>query len=149
MECGLDKCAKATFFRRKLLKAKKVTLDITTVIKDFEPEESYQYLGVTEENGIQHSSLRGKIRKECFRRVRSILKSELNARNRIGAINSLALPVIKYSFTKINWSHKVDTKIHKLLSVHGIDHPKSNVNTVHCTFLTRKGVEDLCNLKYP
>ena len=106
MECGLDKCAKATFFRRKLLKAKKVTLDITTVIKDFEPEESYQYLGVTEENGIQHSSLRGKIRKECFRRVRSILKSELNARNRIGAINSLALPVIKYSFTKINWSHK-------------------------------------------
>ena len=95
MECGLDKCAKATFFRRKLLKAKKVTLDITTVIKDFEPEESYQYLGVTEENGIQHSSLRGKIRKECFRRVRSILKSELNARNRIGAINSLALPVIK------------------------------------------------------
>ena len=26
MECGLDKCAKATFFRRKLLKAKNVTL---------------------------------------------------------------------------------------------------------------------------
>ena len=106
MECALDKCAKATFFRRKLLKAKKITLDITVVIKDFEPVESYKYLGVTEENGIQHSSLREKIWKECFRRVRSILKSELNARNRIDAINSLALPVIKYSFTKINWSLK-------------------------------------------
>ena len=66
MECGLDKCAKATFFRRKLLKAKNVTLDITTVIKDFEPEESYQYLGVTEENGIQHSSLRGKFGRNAF-----------------------------------------------------------------------------------
>ena len=106
MECGLDKCAKATFFRRKLLKAKNITLDITAVIKDFEPEESYKCLGVTEENGIQHSSLREKIWKECFRRVRSILKSELNARNRIDAINSLALPVIKYSFSKINWSLK-------------------------------------------
>ena len=95
MECGLDKCAKATFFRRKLLKAKKITLDITVVIKDFEPVESYKYLGVTEENGIQHSSLREKIWKECFRRVRSILKSESNTRNRIDAINSLALPVIK------------------------------------------------------
>ena len=41
MECGLDKCAKATFFRRKLLKANNITLDITAVIKDFEPEESY------------------------------------------------------------------------------------------------------------
>ena len=95
MECALDKCAKATFFRRKLLKAKNITRDITAVIKDFEPVESYKYLGVTEENWIQNSSLREKIWKECFRRVRSILKSESNARNRIDAINSLALPVIK------------------------------------------------------
>ena len=103
MELGLDKCAKATFFRGKLLKAKNITLDTTTIIKDLEPEQSYKYLGVTEGNGIQHSSLREKIRMECFRRVRSILRSQLNARNRIDAINSLALPVVTYSFTIINW----------------------------------------------
>ena len=34
MECALDKCVKATSFCRKLLKAKKITLDITAVIKD-------------------------------------------------------------------------------------------------------------------
>ena len=75
-----------------------------TVIKDLEPEESYNYLGVTEGDGIQHSSMREKSRKKCFHRVRSILRSELNARNRINAINSLALPVVTYSFTIINWS---------------------------------------------
>ena len=30
----------------KLLKGKGITLDITTVIKGLEPEESYEYVGV-------------------------------------------------------------------------------------------------------
>ena len=38
--------------------------DTTVVIKDLEPQESYKYLGVTEGDGIQHSSMREKIRKE-------------------------------------------------------------------------------------
>ena len=89
MEFGLHKCAKATFFREKFLKAKNITLDTIMVIKDLEHQESYKYLGVTEGDGIQHSSKREKIRNECFRMVRSILRSELNARNRIDAINWL------------------------------------------------------------
>ena len=122
MEFGLDKCATATFFSGKLLKAKNITLDTTTIIKDLEPEESYKYLGVIEGDRIQHSYMRGKIRKECFRRVRSILGSELNARNRVDAITSLALPVVTYSFTIINFSliaiKMFDTKIRKLLTIH-------------------------------
>ena len=73
MEFELDKCAKVTFFCGKLLKAKDITLDTTTIIRDLETEESYKYLGVTEGDMMQHSSMREKIRKECFHRVRSIL----------------------------------------------------------------------------
>ena len=51
IEFGLYKCAKATFVRGKLLKAKNITLDTTTVIKDLEPQEIYKYLGVTEGDG--------------------------------------------------------------------------------------------------
>ena len=130
MEFGLDKY----ILRGKLLKAKNITLDTTTIIKDPEPEESYKYLGVTEGDGIQHSSMREKVWKKCFRRVRSILRSELNARNRIDAINSLALPVTE-SFTIINWSlteiKNVDTKIRKLLTIHQMHHPKSDINRLH------------------
>ena len=32
-----------------------------------------------------------------------ILKSELNARNKITAIGALAVPVLRYSFGIINW----------------------------------------------
>ena len=38
MEFWLNKCAKATFFCGKLLKAKNITQDTTTIIKDFAPE---------------------------------------------------------------------------------------------------------------
>ena len=65
MEFGLDKYAKATIFCGKL-KAKNITLDTTTVIKDLEPEDNYKHLGVTEGDGIQHSSMRKRIWKKCL-----------------------------------------------------------------------------------
>jgi hypothetical protein len=40
---------------------------------------------------------------EYNRRLRMILKSELNARNKITAIGALAVPVLRYSFGIINW----------------------------------------------
>ena len=139
MKFGLDKCAKAIFFGRKLLTAKNITIDNTTVNQNLEPE--VKYLGVTERDGIQQFSMREKILEECFHRVRSILRSELNASNRIDAINSLALAVVIYSFTIINWSltemGKVDTKISKLLTMYRMHHPKSDVNRL---YLPRKEV---------
>ena len=99
------------------------------------PRKVINIWGVTKRDGIQHSSMREKIRKECFLRVRSILRKELNARNRIDAINSLPLPVVTYSFTIINWSlteiKKVYTKIRKLLTKHRMHHPKSDVNRLY------------------
>ena len=77
--------------------------------------------------------MREKIRKECFHR--SILRNELNARSRNDAISSLALTVVTYSFTIFNWSltkiKDVDTKIRKLLTIHQMHHPKSDVNRLY------------------
>ena len=103
MEFGLDKCAKATFKRGKMVKSTNVVLNDNTVIKELDQENTYKYLGVNESNGIQHSTMKEKIRKECIRRVRSIMKTELNSKNRITAINALAIPVVTYSFNVVNW----------------------------------------------
>ena len=43
--------------------------------------ETYKYLGMEEEEGLQHHQMKGKIQKEYQRRLDLILKSELNARN--------------------------------------------------------------------
>jgi hypothetical protein len=46
-----------------------------------------------------------------------ILKSELNAKNKITAISALAVPVLRYSFGIINWRteemKKIDRKTRK------------------------------------
>ena len=56
-----------------------------------------------EGEGVQHHEIEVKIRKEYKRRIKLVLKSELNARNKIVAINTLAVPVIPYSYGVIDW----------------------------------------------
>jgi hypothetical protein len=135
MEFGLDKCAKATFKAGKFIEADNIDLDITTVIRNLDQADVYKYLGVNEGDGIQHSKMKEKIRKECYRRVRLILESELNASNRVNAINSLAIPVVTYSFGIIKWSitdiRRIDGKIRKLLTSFRMHHPKSDVDRIY------------------
>lgn len=47
--------------------------------------------------------MKEKIRKEYYRRIRMITKYELNAINRMEAINTLATTVVTYSFYIVNW----------------------------------------------
>ena len=58
-----------------------------------------------EGEGVQHHKMKVKIREEYKRRIKLVLKSELNARNKIAAINTLAVPVILYSYESLigNW----------------------------------------------
>ena len=87
-------------------------------------------MGINEGDGIQHAAMKEKVRKEYYRRVRLVLKSELNAANRFEAINTLAVPVNTYSFNIRNWKmseiKRLDTKTRKLLTIHGMHHPKAD-----------------------
>ena len=42
-------------------------------IKELDQEKIYKYLAIEEGGGIQHEKMKQKIRKECYRRVRSVL----------------------------------------------------------------------------
>ena len=62
----------------------------------------YKYLGVSEEDGIQHCQMIEKVRKEHYHSILMVLKSELNSANKQEAINALVVPVVTYSFNIIN-----------------------------------------------
>ena len=68
---------------------------------------------------IQHQQMKERLKQEYRRRLRMILKSELNARNKITAIGALAVPVLRYSFGIINWRieeiKQIDRKTRKML----------------------------------
>ena len=104
MQFGLDKCAKVTFIKGKIVKAENITLDVSTTIKELEQERTYKYLGIQEAEGVSNAANKEKVRKEFYRRVRAILQAELNARNKIMAINSLAIPIVTYGFNILNWT---------------------------------------------
>ena len=64
------------------------------MIKDLEQEKVWKYLGIGESNGIQHTTIKQKLKKELVRRTQLILKADLNSKNRITAMNMLAILVI-------------------------------------------------------
>ena len=135
MEFGLDKCAKVTFKKGKLTSTENINLGLDTVIQDLEQDSTYKYLGINEGDGIQHATMKEKIRKEYYRRIRLVLGSELNAVNRTNAINTLAVPVVTYSFNIINWTvedlKKLDRKTRKLLTMGKMHHPKADKDRLY------------------
>jgi hypothetical protein len=71
-----------------------------------------------------------------------IVKSELNARNKITAIGALALSVLRYSFGIINWRieeiKQIDRKTRKMLIMYKMHHPKDDVNRLYTWYVKRK-----------
>ena len=126
MEFGLEKCAKIAFKRGKLVHSQNLVIDINREIQELEQGKTYKYLGIEESEGIQHQKMKERLKREYSRRLRMILKSELNARNKITAIGAPAVPVLRYSFGKINWRteeiKKTNRKTRKMLTMYKMYH---------------------------
>ena len=118
----------------KQIKSQNMPIDDKTSIQSHE-EASYKYLGVDENDGIQHSAMKVKLANEYYRRVRLILRSEFNSKNKLSMINALAVPVPMYSFGILEWRkseiEKMDRKTRKLLTMQGLHHLKGDVSRLH------------------
>jgi hypothetical protein len=97
-------------------------IDINREIQEMELGKTYKYLGIEEGEGIQHQQMKERLKEEYRRRLRMILKFELNARNKITAIGALAVPVVRYSFGTIGWRmeemKQIDRKTRKMLTMY-------------------------------
>ena len=126
-----------------------IVLDIDTKIKELDQEETYKYLGLEEGDGIQHGKMKEKIRKECYRRVRAVLQSELNTKNKLEAINALAIPAVSYSFSVANWNleeiKRIDRKNRKLMTLNRMHHPKVDVSRMYIP--RKEGGRGMINLE--
>ena len=106
MQFRLDNCAKVTYTKGKIVKNENITLDLSTTINELQQEETYKHLGIQEAEGVTNAAIKEKARKEFSRRIRAILQTELNARNKIMAINSLAIPIVTVSTSSIGRCQK-------------------------------------------
>ena len=78
-----------------------------------------------------------------------MLKSELNARNKIAAINTLAVPVILYSYGAIDWKldeiQDLDRMTKKQLCMNWMLAKKADVDRVYLS--CQEGGRSLMNLE--
>jgi len=103
-------------------------------IKEQDPREAYKYLGIEESYDMQHKNEKEKL-KDYLKRFALVLGTELSAKNKIQAIGSLEVLVLRYSFGTVNWCqeelHKPDRKKRKLQPIHGQHHSKADVDRLY------------------
>ena len=84
---------------------------------------------------VQHHKMKVKIMKEYKRRIKLVLKSELNARNKIAVIKTLAVPVILYSYGVIDWKlHEIwdlDRMTRKQMCMNQMPAKKADVGRIY------------------
>ena len=98
MNFGLDKCAGMCLKGRRDQGKMHIRSTIENDFKELDSRKAYKYLGIGESYNIQHKNEKEKLKKEYFRRLRLVLGTELSAKNKIQAIGSLAVLVLRYSF---------------------------------------------------
>ena len=62
--------------------------------------------------------------------MRRVLRSKLSSKNKVTAINTFAVPVIRYPAAVVSWRREdlkeIDIGPRKLMTMHGVFHPKSS-----------------------
>jgi hypothetical protein len=110
-------------------------IDNNREIQELEQGKTYKDLRIEESEGIQHQQMKDRLKQEYNRRLRMVLKSELNARNKITAIGALAVTVLRYSFGIINWKleeiKQIDRKTRKMLTMYKMYHPKADIDRLY------------------
>ena len=70
------------------------------MIKYIKQRDGYKYFEILETDGVKHGEAKDEIRKDYIRCIRNILRSKLNRGNKIRAINTRAVSVIRYCLDK-------------------------------------------------
>ena len=80
---------------------------------------------------VKEEEMKDKFMNEYFRRTKLILKSKLNGRNKIMAMNTRAVSILRYGAGILKWNknelQETDRKTRKLMTMNKELHPRSDV----------------------
>ena len=93
MQFGLNKCGVLVLKRGKIVKQNGITFPNGQMMKEID-ESGYKYLGIVEVDKIKEKEMKDKFASEYKRRLKLVLKSKLNGKNKILAIIIIIIIVI-------------------------------------------------------
>ena len=103
MEFGLDKCGILVLKRGKVIRSDGVELPNGENMKEIDLE-GYKYLGVLQYDEIQNKTMKEKVKREYFRRIKLLMRSKLNGGNVILGVNSWAVGIVRYGAGVLDWT---------------------------------------------
>jgi hypothetical protein len=134
MVFGLDKCAMLEMQAGVKVASRAIELPDGKAIEEVDAE-GYKYLGVLEGAGIMEKEMKDIVGKEYARRVKKVAESKLYAGNMVGAVNSWAVSVVRYTAGILSWTQKeleaMDIKTRKRLTMNWAFHKRSNVDRLY------------------
>jgi hypothetical protein len=106
-------------------------------MKAMNEDDIYRYLGHMQSKQIKHAQMKQKLGEEYLNRTKSILKTKLNRKNTIKAIDTYAARVLTFSFGIVKWTptdlEKLQTKTRTLLTRYRFHHPHAAKERLNST----------------
>jgi hypothetical protein len=137
MKLGVNKCKIIDIVKGKHKEGQEYQLKEGGTITNMSENQTYKYLGIGQNSKITHEEIKDRVTKEYKQCLNKILKTSINSRNMIKAINISAIPVLMYTFGTIEWS---DTELEQLnrltrvaLTKARAYHPRSVVDRLYLT----------------
>ena len=101
MDFSIKKCGVVIMKRGQFSSTDGIVLPNGETIKEVE-NDGYRYIGILELDKLKE--MKDKLKSEYLRRTRLIMKSNLNGRNIIRAINTWEIPVFRYGAGLLKWT---------------------------------------------
>ena len=145
MEFGVKKCGILIMHRGAVAKTKTtgIVLPSGETIKHID-EDGYKYLGILEFDSVKEKEMKEAFATEYFRRVKLVCKSKLNGKNKVNALNTWAISLMRYGAGILNWRvnevDQMDRKTRKIFMINKEFHPKSDIDRLYVP--RKKEVED-------
>ena len=125
MEFAIKKCGVIIMNRGMVKSTGGIELPGGKNIREIE-EGGCTYLAILEYDRVKEQEMKDKFRNEYFRRKKLILKSKLNGRNKIMALNTWVISILRYG-AGMNELQEMDRKTRKRMAMNKELHPRSDV----------------------
>ena len=102
---------------------------------------------------IMNREIKEKVKSEYIRRVKKLLRSQMNGANVIAGINALVVGIIRYGAGVLHWMieelESINIKTRRLMTMNGSIHRRENVNCILQEKKEEKGLALQSLGKYP
>ena len=123
MEFGIKKCGVTVLKWGKVSKTEGIQLVNGETIKEV-CEEGSAYLGILGLDKVKEQVMKDIFRNQYMRRLKLVMKSKLNGRDKIKAANTWAVSLLRYGGGVIGWTKKelqsMDRKTRKVMTMNKV-----------------------------